>query len=100
MLINKDTLFKLCDFGISRNFDDMKVDSEGIAGTADYIPPRLGRAIQDDMWALGISLIEIINGEHPFAKWESHGKFIKILMWNPVVPTTISGDMQQLILHL
>ncbi len=100
MLINKNGVIKLCDFGISRTFSELKSEFGGIGGTENYMPPTSEYTIRDDMWALGISLLEVSNGKNPFEDDESCGKFITIIMWKPSVPEMISDDMQQLILHL
>jgi serine/threonine protein kinase len=100
MLVNRNAVVKLCDFGISRTFTELKSDSESNAGTENYMSSKIDRTIRNDMWALGISLFEIVDGKNPFDDGESCGKFIKIKMWKPSIPTTISSDMQQLMLHL
>src|SRR5690242_7486485 len=99
MLINQSAVIKLCDFGISRDFTE-NTPAGGIIGTDKYIPPSRQRTIQDDMWALGISLLEIVSGKHPFADFDPREKYVKIFTWKPSVPITISDDMQELILHL
>ncbi|CAF4135306.1 unnamed protein product [Adineta steineri] len=101
ILINKDGKIKLCDFGICGNLTDRQLDFDAVVGTAMYLPPEPEKcAIQGDMWALGISLIEIIAGKHPFADYQSYGIAYKIKEWEPVVPTTVSVDTQAFILQL
>jgi mitogen-activated protein kinase kinase len=100
MLINKNSVVKLCDFGISRTFSERKIDEDRILGTLKYMPLTLAHTIQDDMWAFGISLLEIVSGEHPFHDWDSYGMSFGIRRWKPSVPEKIYVDMQQLILHL
>ncbi|CAF1143406.1 unnamed protein product [Adineta steineri] len=101
ILINKDGEIKLCDFSICGTLTDTQLDFDAVVGTAMYLPPKPEKcAIQGDMWALGISLIEIINGKHPFADYESYGIAFKILEWEPTVPATVSSDTQALILQL
>jgi len=100
MLINNNAVVKLCDFGISRTFSEREFEEDRILGTVNYMPLTLSHTIQDDMWALGISLLEIINGKHPFADWDSYGIYFGILRWIPSVPATVSDDIQELILQL
>ncbi|CAF1372437.1 unnamed protein product [Adineta steineri] len=101
ILINKDGKIKLCDFGICGNLTDRQLDFDAVVGTAMYLPPEPEKcAIQGDMWALGISLIEIIVGKHPFADYQSYGIAYKIKEWEPTVPTTVSVDTQAFILQL
>ncbi len=100
MLINMKTEFKLCDFGISNTFDELKSNIDVIGGTAKYMPPTRELTIQDDMWALGISLVEVVDGKNPFPDDKSIVIAIEIMQWTPTVPTTISHDMQKMTLHL
>ncbi|CAF4176031.1 unnamed protein product [Adineta steineri] len=101
ILINKDGEIKLCDFGICRNLNYTQLDSDAVIGTGMYLPRESEKcAIQGDMWALGISLIEIIAGKHPFAEYESYGLGFKILEWEPIFPTTVSDDARAFILRL
>lgn len=71
-----------------------------IAGTAHYSPPGRELNIQDDMWSLGISMLELINNQNPFAAFESSTVTFEIYQWIPEVPTMISPDLQELLLNL
>lgn len=109
MLVNKEAVFKLCDFGISRQ---MRVSQSiivgAVQGTEAYLPPELigdtGQAygIRADMWALGLSLFEVVAGKHPFANMSSFQTMTTIRQWTPTIPSTpkISNDMKALITSL
>jgi len=58
--------------------------------------------IQADMWALGLSLLEIVGGGQPFANMSSFQTMMTIRAWTPTIPTNpkISDDMKQLITYL
>ncbi|CAF3883610.1 unnamed protein product [Rotaria sp. Silwood2] len=100
MLINKNAIVKLCDFGICVDLSE-KLDFCTVAGTLEYLSPSPEPcAIHGDMWALGISLLEIVSGQHPFADWQRNDIPFKILEWIPTVPTMASIEIKQLILHL
>ena len=97
MLINKDAVVKLCDFGMCGDLSDSSI----VVGTGCYLAPcPEPGSIHDDMWALGISLLEFIQGEHPFADCTSERVRFRILDWKPVIPTTVSRHIQGLILQL
>ena len=100
ILINKKAIVKLCDFGVSRTFDELKSNLLLTAGTGQYMPPQRELSIQDDMWSLGISLVEFLNNGNPFPRLQSADLSFAIYDWTPVVPTTISPDLQALLLHL
>lgn len=73
ILINSNAELKVCDFGIS-GFTTNSVCST-FKGCQRYMPPEKidpsltgsGYTIKADIWSLGISLIEIATGTHPFA---------------------------------
>ncbi|CAF2934460.1 unnamed protein product [Rotaria sp. Silwood2] len=107
MLISKHGMVKLSDFGTCYKINEINSVQSGAMGTIAYFSPELVRTpskpstIQADMWALGISLVEIVNGKHPCLASDGTDQFHEILAWNPeVLEATISVDMQKLILHL
>ncbi|CAF1261135.1 unnamed protein product [Adineta ricciae] len=110
MLVNKHSIFKLCDFGISRQMRiSQSIGVGAVQGTEAYLPPELiggdssqTYGIRADMWALGLSLFEIVVGKNPFAQMGSFQTITTIRSWSPTIPTSpkISDDMKQLILHL
>lgn len=102
LLINKSARVKLADFGLSRTFSEVKVETEGILAAANYMPPNLSHSIQDDMWALGITLFEVANGKNPFGDQSSFENLLRIRQWEPeqVVLGKLSEDSQELVLHL
>jgi serine/threonine protein kinase len=101
VMVNKNFMIKLCDFGICGNLSEVESDFSVVVGTAEYLPPKPKYCtIQGDMWALGISLLEVISDKHPFASWTLSAIPFKILMWKPTLPMPVSDDMQELILHL
>ena len=111
LLINKDAIIKLCDFGISRSFTQMNAYFNSLNDeqfsflspllhTEYYMPPTIKGNIQDDMWSLGITLIEIILGRNPFHSWTSNQRYNQIIIWQPSFPQFISNQMKQIILNL
>jgi serine/threonine protein kinase len=58
--------------------------------------------IRADMWALGLSLFEIVAGKQPFANMSSFQTMMTIRTWTPSLPSNprISNDMKQLIISL
>ena len=54
------------------------------------------------MWALGLSLLEMILGKQPFANMTSFQTMMTIRSWTPIIPANpkISDDMKQLITSL
>ncbi|CAF2472814.1 unnamed protein product [Rotaria sp. Silwood2] len=109
MLVNKQSVFKLCDFGISRQMRVSQSIAVGaVQGTEAYLPPELigdgsqPYGIRADMWALGLSLFEIVAGKQPFANMNSFQTMKTIQAWTPTIPANpkISNDMKHLITQL
>ncbi|MFN7733645.1 MAG: protein kinase domain-containing protein [Pirellula sp.] len=69
LIMAGDGRIKLSDFGLSRNRTDADADAP-IAGTPSYVAPELisgaGFSIQSDMYALGVTLFELVFGRTPF----------------------------------
>lgn len=100
MLVNTNGEIKICDFGIAGDLTT-RSESDGIQGTAAYMPPYSDPcAISSDMWSLGISLVEIFSGQHPFAGCHAEEIAFAALYWKPFVPPLISIELQALIFEL
>ncbi|MBD3352732.1 MAG: protein kinase [Candidatus Lokiarchaeota archaeon] len=72
ILINKDSLVKICDFGISSKLDVLKTKSiHSLCGTIEYMPPELfddspqiSKSV--DYYSLGCIVYELITLKRPF----------------------------------
>jgi len=88
ILINSNGDLKVCDFGIS-GFTTNSVCST-FKGCQRYMPPEKidpslsgsGYTIKADIWSLGISLIEIATGVHPFSEANGFLGLIKCIVSN------------------
>jgi serine/threonine protein kinase len=73
VLINRNGEIKVCDFGISGKINESICMTVG-KGCRPYMSPEKideqlsqnGYTVKADIWSLGITLIEIANGEHPY----------------------------------
>jgi len=108
ILIKQDpVIFKICDFGISGQLTN-SVAHTMMKGTQVYLAPERidasqapeGYGIRSDMWALGLSTLEIATGQHPFAKMNAIGIMSTIMTWVPIPPKNLSIELQQLVVWL
>lgn len=99
ILINRECQIKLCDFGIAINSEELKSKNAQPKGTEIYIPPRQAWDIQDDMWSLGLTLLEICDGEHPFTS-DHYKSTLARYNYEPRISDRLSPEMQYCILHL
>ena len=108
MLVGTEGQIKLCDFGSCGGTMPMETTDFIPSGSSHYFPPEHTKTPREwdpekaDMWALGVSLLEITIGKHPHplawypcqGSYESDG-------WELSVPIThISSDTQTLLRHL
>ena len=67
-------MVKYCDFNVSSVVKKMEEVNVGFLGTRMYAPPELMIQTNNivspfatDVWCLGVTLLEVANGRHPFA---------------------------------
>src|SRR6267378_3546116 len=73
IIITNDKLVKIVDFGLARFVATASAtQSISSTGTLPYMAPEqiLGEAIDQrcDLWALGVILVQMITGSHPFLR--------------------------------
>ena len=105
VMLREDGHIKLTDFGLSQKIEETELDkslsilqdylyahvSDGfhhkmsIYGTCDYMSPealKLGEmAPEDDYWALGVIMYEMLIGYHPFIGQGVNGTMEKVMEW-------------------
>ena len=100
ILVDDDCNYLVTDFGIST--DKMSSHTKGYGGTRAYMgPERFERdstpIFMNDIWALGASVCELINGEPPFG--EEGGVAQSIDLSFPVLDKSFSPELRKLILQ-
>jgi len=83
ILISKEGIVKLTDFGVARDIDAPDLTTTGaIIGTPFYMSPeQAGGAkagFQSDIFSLGVVLYEMVTGKKPFVAEENQGVITKI----------------------
>lgn len=71
MLLGCDGQVKLCDFGISGHLVESKVFTRDAGVPAYMAPERItdgtaGYTVKADVWSLGISVVQMAEGKHPY----------------------------------
>lgn len=97
ILLNRQGFIKICDFGISGHLTNSVAKTMN-AGCKPYMPPeridgesRDAYGVQADVWSLGITLVEIASGMHPYGKWKTPFEQLKQVVQEP--PPTVSRDL-------
>jgi len=72
ILLTMDGQAKLCDFGVSARVDEASGTRKTVIGTPYWMAPEIVREVgydcKVDIWSLGITLIEMAEGDPPFSK--------------------------------
>ncbi len=76
ILVGRDDVAKISDFGIARGHTDMSLTQTGMmTGTPGYFSPELARggdpSFASDAWALGATLFTAVEGEPPYPNQEN-----------------------------
>ncbi|GMT35824.1 hypothetical protein PFISCL1PPCAC_27121, partial [Pristionchus fissidentatus] len=89
ILLNKGGQLKICDFGISGHLTNSVAKTVG-AGCKPYMPPeridgdtKMAYDVRADVWSLGITMIEVATGTHPYSKWNNPFEQLKQVVQSP-----------------
>ncbi len=83
ILLDEDGNAYLTDFGIAKdlNLPGSHTQPDAIMGSLDYISPEQARSepitARTDIYSLGVTLYEVISGQHPFAEASTIEKLYK-----------------------
>ncbi|VDK41852.1 unnamed protein product [Anisakis simplex] len=89
ILIDNSGSIKLCDFGIAGQLIDSRRAVTNSKGCAAYLAPeRVGSTdnsygIRADVWSLGITLIELATGNHPYNGCMSDFELVAVINKDP-----------------
>lgn len=98
IIITKDNIAKIVDFGLARVIASVSsTQTLSFGGTLPYMAPEqlLDESIDGrvDLWALGVILIQMISGTHPFSRPNTGAMTFAILSEPPagleMLPTAV-----------
>jgi len=113
ILLNKDNVIKIVDFGIARNIyrapEDGVTKTGTLIGTPDYMSPEQANGQEfdhrSDIYSLGIVIYEMLSGSVPFKSDSPLNVLIQhiqkkhepIIMKNPNVPEWFSDILDKIL---
>ncbi|CAD6191087.1 unnamed protein product [Caenorhabditis auriculariae] len=89
ILLNRHGQVKICDFGISGHLTNSLAKTVQ-AGCKPYMPPeridgetKSAYDVRADVWSLGITIVEIATGTHPYSTWKTPFEQLKQVVKEP-----------------
>ncbi len=98
IIINKEGVIKIMDFGIAKLLEDISKDLTSVSGTPLYMSPEqiLGKDVdfQTDLYSFGVTIFELATGRTPFVEGDVyyhhlHTKPISPKEINPSIPDNL-----------
>ncbi|HXM14736.1 MAG TPA: protein kinase [Candidatus Eremiobacteraceae bacterium] len=102
VIITPDNVAKIVDFGLARVVASASAtQSISLTGTLPYMAPEqiLGEPVdqRSDVWALGVVLVQMITGSHPFVRPNTAAMTFAILNQPPSALDAVPDAVQPLI---
>ena len=92
-------MIKLGDFGLAVQLEHSCSKRNNVCGTSMYVAPEVyegGTVLKSDVWSLGISVIEMAEGKHPFVGMTS-ASIVNRVLNNPSPTLSSAGWSSDLI---
>ncbi|KRX44240.1 Dual specificity mitogen-activated protein kinase kinase 3 [Trichinella murrelli] len=84
VLLNRKGEIKICDFGISGHLTDSLAKTINAERINPHDEAQHAYDIRSDVWSLGITMIEVATGNHPYSKWKTPFEQLKqVVMDSP-----------------
>lgn len=102
LLITKENLLKICDFGAAQSIRDSNDELCNSSGTFMFMPPEAHSTVNfrgkpADIWACGITLYYMLTKSSPFV-YKTFSALIEEIKTSPIkLPENISPNLQDLL---
>ncbi|CAA2981278.1 mitogen-activated protein kinase kinase kinase 5-like isoform X2 [Olea europaea var. sylvestris] len=102
LLVDACGVVKLADFGMAKHMTGQAANLS-LKGSPYWMAPELLQSLMQidassdlalavDIWSLGCTIIEMMNGKPPWSECEGPAALFKVLKENPPIPETMSAD--------
>ncbi|KAL3813594.1 hypothetical protein ACJIZ3_014862 [Penstemon smallii] len=102
LLVDAYGVVKLADFGMAKHLNGQTANLS-LKGSPYWLAPELLQSVMPkdassdialavDIWSLGCTIIEMMNGKPPWSEYEGAAALFKVLQETPPIPDTLSAD--------
>ncbi|XP_042059563.1 mitogen-activated protein kinase kinase kinase 5-like [Salvia splendens] len=102
LLVDACGVVKLADFGMAKHMNGQTANLS-LKGSPYWMAPELlqttmqtdaswDMALAVDIWSLGCTIIEMMNGKPPWSEYEGAAALFKVLKETPPLPQTMSAE--------
>ncbi|KAL2531882.1 mitogen-activated protein kinase kinase kinase 5 [Abeliophyllum distichum] len=102
LLVDANGVVKLADFGMAKHLTGYAANLS-LKGSPYWMAPELLQSVMHidassdlalavDIWSLGCTIIEMLNGKPPWSEYEGAAALFKVLKDTPPIPETLSAD--------
>ncbi|KAK6160756.1 hypothetical protein DH2020_004137 [Rehmannia glutinosa] len=102
LLVDAYGVVKLADFGMAKHLNG-EAANLSLKGSPYWLAPELLQSVMPkdassdlalavDIWSLGCTIIEMMNGKPPWSEYEGAAAMFKVLKETPPIPETLSAD--------
>ncbi|KAF8406351.1 hypothetical protein HHK36_008438 [Tetracentron sinense] len=102
LLVNASGVVKLADFGMAKHLSGQAAHLS-LKGSPYWMAPEIMQAalqkdtnsdlaLAVDIWSLGCTIIEMLNGKPPWSEFEGAAAMFKVLRESPPIPETLSPE--------
>ncbi|KAE8715510.1 Mitogen-activated protein kinase kinase kinase YODA [Hibiscus syriacus] len=102
LLVDANGVVKLADFGMAKHLTGLSYELS-LKGSPYWMAPEVLKSVMKkdsnpnlalavDIWSLGCTVIEMLNGKPPWSDFEGPQALFKVLNQNPTVPDALSPE--------
>ncbi|CAN4082864.1 unnamed protein product [Withania somnifera] len=102
LLVDAYGVVKLADFGMAKHLNGQAANLS-LKGSPYWMAPELLQSVMltdtttdlafaTDIWSLGCTVIEMLNGKPPWSEYEAAAAMFKVLKDTPPIPETLSPE--------
>ncbi|XVE69997.1 hypothetical protein DITRI_Ditri10aG0036300 [Diplodiscus trichospermus] len=102
LLVDANGVVKLADFGMAKHLTGLSYELS-LKGSPYWMAPEVIKAVMlndskpnlalaVDIWSLGCTIIEMLNGKPPWSELEGHQAMFKVLNITPPIPEALSPE--------